>query len=146
MTTEGTSAARSAEPLALLSKEGVSVWLDDLSRRRIASGNLAGLIAGKHVVGVTTNPSIFRAAIGSGEGYEEQLADLAVRGVSVDEAVRMMTSADVRAAADVLRPVYEATGGRDGRVSLEVDPGSRTTRGPLSPRPCSSPGWWTGPT
>ncbi|MFE0362244.1 transaldolase [Streptomyces griseoaurantiacus] len=122
MTTEGTSAARSAEPLALLSKEGVSVWLDDLSRRRIASGNLAGLIAGKHVVGVTTNPSIFRAAIGSGEGYEEQLADLAVRGVSVDEAVRMMTSADVRAAADVLRPVYEATGGRDGRVSLEVDP------------------------
>jgi transaldolase len=122
VTTEGTSAARSAEPLALLSKEGVSVWLDDLSRRRIASGNLAGLIDGKHDVGVTTNPSIFRAAIGSGEGYEEQLADLAVRGVSVDEAVRMMTSADVRSAADVLRPVYEATGGRDGRVSLEVDP------------------------
>ncbi|EKX69090.1 transaldolase [Streptomyces ipomoeae 91-03] len=71
---------------------------------------------------MTTNPSIFRAAIGSGAGYEEQLADLAVRGVTVDEAVRMMTTADVRAAADVLRPVHEATAGRDGRVSIEVDP------------------------
>ena len=71
---------------------------------------------------MTTNPSIFQAAIGSGEGYEEQLADLAVRGVTVDEAVRMMTTADVRAAADVLREVYDATDGRDGRVSIEVDP------------------------
>ncbi|GHF06011.1 transaldolase [Streptomyces fumanus] len=111
-----------AEPLRRLAAEGVSVWLDDLSRGRIASGNLAELIETKHVVGVTTNPSIFQAAIGSGEGYEEQLADLAVRGVTVDEAVRMMTTADVRAAADVLTPVYEATGGRDGRVSIEVDP------------------------
>ena len=74
------------------------------------------------MVGVTTNPSIFQAAIGSGAGYEEQLSDLALRGVTVDEAVRMMTTADVRAAADVLRPVYDATGGRDGRVSIEVDP------------------------
>ncbi|PZT70984.1 transaldolase [Streptomyces sp. SW4] len=115
-------APTSAAALARLSDEGVSVWLDDLSRTRIASGALAELIATKHVVGVTTNPSIFQAAIGSGAGYEEQLADLAVRGVSVDEAVRMMTTADVRAAADVLRPVFEATGGRDGRVSIEVDP------------------------
>ncbi|KAA0931626.1 transaldolase [Streptomyces apricus] len=111
-----------AEPLAALSAEGVSVWLDDLSRSRIASGGLAELVRTRHVVGVTTNPSIFQAAIGSGEGYEEQLADLAARGVTVDEAVRMMTTADVRAAADVLRPVYDATGGRDGRVSIEVDP------------------------
>ncbi|CCK26186.1 Transaldolase 1 [Streptomyces davaonensis JCM 4913] len=110
------------EALKRLSDEGVSIWLDDLSRKRIASGNLAELLATKHVVGVTTNPSIFQAAIGSGEGYEEQLADLAVRGVTVDEAVRMMTTADVRAAADILRPVYDATGGRDGRVSIEVDP------------------------
>ncbi|MFF3348454.1 transaldolase [Streptomyces sp. NPDC002779] len=108
--------------LKRLSDEGVSIWLDDLSRKRIASGNLAELVATKHVVGVTTNPSIFQAAIGSGEGYEEQLADLAVRGVTVDEAVRMMTTADVRAAADVLRPVYDGTGGRDGWVSIEVDP------------------------
>ncbi|WP_180686525.1 transaldolase [Streptomyces gossypiisoli] len=117
-----TEASAAAGALKRLSDEGVSIWLDDLSRKRITSGNLAELIATKHVVGVTTNPSIFQAAIGSGEGYEEQLADLAVRGVTVDEAVRMMTTADVRAAADILRPVYDATGGRDGRVSIEVDP------------------------
>ncbi|MFE7890008.1 transaldolase [Streptomyces sp. NPDC057412] len=118
VTTEATAAGN----LKRLSDEGVSIWLDDLSRRRIESGNLAALVAEKNVVGVTTNPSIFQAAIGSGEGYEEQLADLAVRSVTVDEAVRMMTTADVRAAADVLRPVYDATEGRDGRVSIEVDP------------------------
>ncbi|MDX2933370.1 transaldolase [Streptomyces ipomoeae] len=122
MITVTTEATTTTEPLRLLSAEGVSVWLDDLSRERIASGNLAELVATRHVVGVTTNPSIFRAAIGSGAGYEEQLADLAVRGVTVDEAVRMMTTADVRAAADVLRPVHEATAGQDGRVSIEVDP------------------------
>ncbi|MBC9724361.1 transaldolase [Streptomyces sp. TRM68367] len=130
-----TEASAAAQPLARLSDAGVSIWLDDLSRRRIESGNLAELIETRHVVGVTTNPSIFQAAIGSaawgsprsseaesGGGYEEQLADLAVRGVTVDEAVRMMTSADVRAAADILEPVHKATGGRDGRVSIEVDP------------------------
>ncbi|GAA2911088.1 transaldolase [Streptomyces violaceus] len=117
-----TEATASAGALKRLSDEGVSIWLDDLSRGRIESGNLAELVATRNVVGVTTNPSIFQAAIGSGEGYEAQLADLAVRGVTVDEAVRMMTTADVRAAADVLRPVYDATGGRDGRVSIEVDP------------------------
>ncbi|MCX4855474.1 transaldolase [Streptomyces canus] len=117
-----TEATATAGALKRLSDEGVSIWLDDLSRGRIESGNLAELVATKHVVGVTTNPSIFQAAIGSGKGYEEQLTDLATRGVTVDEAVRMMTTADVRAAADVLRPVYDATGGRDGRVSIEVDP------------------------
>ncbi|WP_037897316.1 transaldolase [Streptomyces sp. NRRL S-920] len=116
------TSAPSSSPLRALSDEGVSIWLDDLSRTRIESGNLAELIEKSHVVGVTTNPSIFQAAIGSGAGYEEQLTDLAAREVTVDEAVRMMTTADVRAAADVLRPVYETTGGRDGRVSIEVDP------------------------
>ncbi|MEV7139669.1 transaldolase [Streptomyces tauricus] len=117
-----TQTITTAEPLKTLSGEGVSIWLDDLSRKRITSGNLAEIIETRHVVGVTTNPSIFQAAIGSGEGYEEQLADLAARRVTVDEAVRMMTTADVRAAADILRPVYDETGGRDGRVSIEVDP------------------------
>ncbi|MFF4359547.1 transaldolase [Streptomyces sp. NPDC001604] len=117
-----TEATATAGALKRLSDEGVSIWLDDLSRKRIESGNLADLVENSNVVGVTTNPSIFQAAIGSGEGYEEQLADLAVRGVTVEEAVRMMTTADVRAAADILRPVYDATGGRDGRVSIEVDP------------------------
>ncbi|MER7687512.1 transaldolase [Streptomyces sp. NPDC097610] len=117
-----TETTATAVTLKRLSDEGVSIWLDDLSRRRISSGNLAELVATRHVVGVTTNPSIFQAAIGSGEGYEEQLGDLAERGVTVDEAVRMMTTADVRAAADILRPVHDATAGRDGRVSIEVDP------------------------
>ncbi|MET7683573.1 transaldolase [Streptomyces sp. NPDC005423] len=119
---EVTEATATAGALKRLADEGVSVWLDDLSRGRITSGNLAELVENRNVVGVTTNPSIFQAAIGSGEGYEEQLAELAVRGVTVDEAVRMMTTADVRAAADVLHSVYTATEGQDGRVSIEVDP------------------------
>ncbi|WP_329017039.1 MULTISPECIES: transaldolase [unclassified Streptomyces] len=117
-----TEAISTPGALKRLADEGVSVWLDDLSRKRITSGSLAALVTDGGVVGVTTNPSIFQAAIGSGEGYEEQLTDLAVRGVTVDEAVRMMTTADVRDAADVLRGVYDATDGRDGRVSIEVDP------------------------
>ncbi|MER7837850.1 transaldolase [Streptomyces sp. NPDC096040] len=117
-----TEATATAGALKNLSDEGVSIWLDDLSRKRISTGNLAELVATRNVVGVTTNPSIFQAAIGSGEGYEEQLADLAVRGVTVDEAVRMMTTADVRAAADILRSVHTSSHGVDGRVSIEVDP------------------------
>ncbi|MFI8237479.1 transaldolase [Streptomyces sp. NPDC085866] len=117
-----TEAIATPGALERLADEDVSIWLDDLSRKRITSGGLAELVKSGGVVGVTTNPSIFQAAIGSGEGYEEQLTDLAVRSVTVEEAVRMMTTADVRAAADILRPVYDATGGRDGRVSIEVDP------------------------
>ncbi|MEU1185411.1 transaldolase [Streptomyces sp. NPDC005820] len=122
MITVNQATAPTAEALKRLSDEGVSIWLDDLSRKRIQSGDLADLVATRHVVGVTTNPSIFQAAIGSGEGYEEQLAELAVRGVTVDEAVRMMTTADVRAAADILHSVYRTSHGVDGRVSIEVDP------------------------
>lgn len=110
------------DALKRLSEAGVAIWLDDLSRRRITSGNLSELVDQQHVVGVTTNPAIFQKAISGGDGYEEQLADLASRGVTVDEAVRMITTADVRDAADVLRPVYDETGGRDGWVSIEVDP------------------------
>ncbi|MEU9337489.1 transaldolase [Streptomyces sp. NPDC048290] len=110
------------DALKRLSEEGVAIWLDDLSRKRITSGNLAELIDQSHVVGVTTNPTIFQKAISSGDGYEQQLEDLAARKVTVDEAVRMITTADVRDAADILRPVFDATGGQDGRVSIEVDP------------------------
>ncbi|ALM42384.1 transaldolase [Streptomyces sp. FR-008] len=111
-----------ADALKRLSDEGVAIWLDDLSRKRITSGNLAELIDESNVVGVTTNPSIFQKAISQGDGYESQLADLAAREVSVDEAVRMITTTDVRDAADILRPVFDATDGQDGRVSIEVDP------------------------
>ena len=110
------------ENLKKLSEDGVSIWLDDLSRDRIRTGNLAELVKDKHVVGVTTNPSIFQKAISGSATYADQVKDLAVRGVTVDEAIRMITTRDVRDAADILRPVYDASDGVDGRVSIEVDP------------------------
>jgi len=108
--------------LDTLSGAGVAIWLDDLSRKRLQTGNLAALMSEKNVVGVTTNPTIFQKAIVGSEVYTEQLKDLAVRGVTVEEAVRMITTADVREAADVLRPAYDASDRQDGRVSIEVDP------------------------
>ena len=110
------------EKLKKLSEDGVSIWLDDLSRDRIRSGGLAKLIEEKYVVGVTTNPTIFQKAISGSTMYDGQTQELGSRKVSVDEAVRMITTSDVRAAADILRPVYDRTGGVDGRVSIEVDP------------------------
>lgn len=109
-------------PLTTLTEAGVSIWLDDLSRDRLASGSLAGLVAGDHVVGVTTNPTIFARSIAGGHGYDAQVRGLAARGVEVGEALRALTTHDVRWGCDVLRPVYDATGGVDGRVSIEVDP------------------------
>ncbi|QSB12925.1 transaldolase [Natronosporangium hydrolyticum] len=108
--------------LGELSDAGVAVWLDDLSRERLASGELEQLRAEQHLVGVTTNPTIFAKALSSSELYHAPLRELAVRGVSVDEAARMITTYDVRWACDVMQPAYEATGGLDGRVSIEVDP------------------------
>jgi len=108
--------------LAALSAAGVAVWLDDLSRERLRSGNLAELIATKSVVGVTTNPTIFASAVANGDAYDQQLRELAGQGAGVEDIVRVFTTDDVRHACDVLRPVWAATGGRDGRVSLEVDP------------------------
>jgi len=112
-----------SERLKALSDAGVSIWLDDLSRERIASGNLADLVENRHVVGVTTNPTIFAAALSQGERYADQLAELRAAGAEVDEAVFALTTTDVRDACDILRPVYDATDGVDGRVSIEVDPG-----------------------
>jgi transaldolase len=108
--------------LAQLSAAGVSVWLDDISRERLTTGNLAGLIRDRHVVGVTSNPTIFAHALASGSAYDGQIADLEVREVGLEEASRAITTYDIRWACDVLRPVYDATSGVDGRVSLEVDP------------------------
>jgi transaldolase len=110
------------DQLAALGQAGVSIWLDDLSRERLISGSLADLVAGQLVVGVTTNPSIFAKAIGSGDAYDAQLRDLAARGVATSEALRALTTFDVRWACDVLRGVYNRTDGQDGRVSIEVDP------------------------
>lgn len=108
--------------LKALAHAGVSIWLDGLSRERLRSGEVARDVAERNVVGVTTNPSIFANAVSGSDSYADQIRDLAVRGVAVDEAVRMITTADVRDACDALRPVYEASHGIDGRVSIEVDP------------------------
>ena len=110
------------DPLRQLSDEGVAIWLDDMSRGRLVTGSLSDLMRDKHVVGVTTNPTIFQKAISDSDLYETQLTDLAARGVAVDEALRMITTQDVRRACDVMRPAYDASGGVDGRVSIEVDP------------------------
>jgi transaldolase len=110
------------DTLRQLSDEGVAIWLDDLSRSRLTTGNLADLIRDRFVVGVTTNPTIFQKAISDSELYDRQLRDLAVRGVDVEEGLRMITTMDVRWGCDVLRPAYDASGGVDGRVSIEVDP------------------------
>jgi transaldolase len=109
-------------PLRQLTDLGVSVWLDDISRDRLRTGNLADLMRDDEVRGVTSNPTIFAAALSKGTAYDGQLGDLAVRKVSLDEAARAITTYDIRWAADVLRPVYDSSGGVDGRVSLEVDP------------------------
>ncbi|BBX96018.1 transaldolase [Mycobacterium lacus] len=108
--------------LAALSAAGVSVWLDDLSRDRLQSGNLQELIDTMSVVGVTTNPSIFQKALAEGHTYDAQVRELAERGADVDATVRTVTTDDVRNACDVLARAWEASDGVDGRVSIEVDP------------------------
>jgi transaldolase len=108
--------------LAQLSAAGVAVWLDDLSRGRLASGGLDRLRRESQVVGVTTNPTIFAKALSEADDYADQVKDLALRGVDVEEATRMLTTFDVRWACDVMRPAYDASRGVDGRVSIEVDP------------------------
>lgn len=113
-----------------LSEAGVSIWLDDLSRHRLESGELASLVETVNVVGVTTNPTIFANAIGGGDGYGDRLKDAAARGLDTDAAIVELTTADVADACDLLADVYASTGGRDGRVSIEVEPGlARDTTG-----------------
>jgi transaldolase len=114
--------ATTSDPLGQLSDHGVAIWLDDMSRARLSTDNLAGLIRDKHVVGATTNPTIFQKALSGSAFYDEQGADLAQRHLDVEEAVRMITTYDVRWACDVFEPAFEASNGIDGRVSIEVDP------------------------
>ncbi len=110
------------DALAQLSEHGVSIWLDDLSRELLNGGDLDKLISDKHVVGVTTNPTIFASALSKGEAYTDQMKELSASGATVEEAVFAITTADVQRACDVFRPLYDSTGGVDGRVSIEVDP------------------------
>jgi transaldolase len=116
-----------------LSDAGVSIWLDDLSRQRITSGTLAALITERNVVGVTTNPTIFANAIAAGESYEATVQELAAGGSSVDEVITSLTTKDVADACDVFADVYRTSGGVDGRVSIEVEPGlARDTEGTIA--------------
>ncbi|WP_299445346.1 transaldolase [uncultured Phycicoccus sp.] len=110
------------QPIQDLAAHGVSVWLDDLSRERISTGNLQELIDERGVVGVTTNPSIFQAALAEGDAYDAQVDELARDATPVDEAVFALTTKDVRDACEIMKPVFERTDGEDGRVSIEVDP------------------------
>ena len=107
--------------LKALADAGVSIWLDDLSRARITSGNLAEKIAEDSVSGVTTNPTIFAAALTNGADYAEQLKSLGA-DVDIDTAIKQLTSSDVRDACDLFADLYAASNGFDGRVSIEVAP------------------------
>jgi transaldolase len=108
--------------LAKLAEAGISIWLDDLSRERLVTGNLDELIRDRRVVGVTTNPTIFATALANGESYDDQVRELSARGASLHDTVRELTTTDVRNACDKFRDVWTASGGVDGRVSIEVDP------------------------
>lgn len=130
-----------SQNLKRLVKAGVSIWLDDISRERLRSGNLAVLMRERQVTGVTSNPTIFAAALSKGDAYRDQIRDLAVRGIGPEEAARAITTYDIRWAADVLRPVYDATQGIDGRVSIEVDP--RLARNPEATIAEARMLWWT---
>jgi transaldolase len=110
------------DPLTKLSDEGVSVWLDDISRDRLRTGNLQDLVDNKHIVGVTSNPTIFQKALEKGTAYDDQVRDLRIREVAIDGTIRYLMAYDIRWACDVLRPIWDRTGGQDGRVSIEVDP------------------------
>lgn len=127
MNQNATPAAHS-EATAQLSAQGVAIWLDDLSRDRIKTGNLAELVATRNVVGVTTNPTIFAGALAKGDSYTLQLTEIAavagpeLSGPALDDAVWQITTLDVRQACDVLREIFDRTDGVDGRVSIEVDP------------------------
>ena len=112
-----------SERLKALADAGVSIWLDDLSRERLKTNNLAELVADSSVVGVTTNPTIFASALAKGEAYDAQMDELAERDGSVEDAIKALTTDDVRDACDVLAATSAATGGVDGRVSIEVEPG-----------------------
>jgi transaldolase len=116
-----------------LTDAGVSIWLDDLSRERITSGTLAALITDRNVSGVTTNPTIFANAIAKGESYEAAIHELAADGASVDEVITALTTSDVADACDIFADVHAASGGVDGRVSIEVEPGlARDTQGTVA--------------
>ncbi len=109
-------------PLTSLERFGQSIWLDYIHRKMTRSGELKTLIEEDGISGLTSNPSIFEKAIGESDTYDDEIHRLVQEGKTAEEIYRRLTIQDVQEAADVLRPVYDQTGGRDGFVSLEVSP------------------------
>lgn len=116
------STAENLSPLRLLSALGQSVWIDFLSRESNRDGHLQKLIDEDSVVGATSNPSIFQKAMASGEAYDEQLRELDP-GMPVKDVFWTLAERDIQDACDLFAPIFGRGGGRDGYVSLEVDPG-----------------------
>ena len=108
-------------PLKQLAEQGQSVWIDYLSRKLVHDGDLAGLVR-DGVVGVTSNPTIFQAAIAEGDAYDDQIRELSATESDPKEIFLALARDDIRAACEVLRPVWDEGNGKDGWVSLEVDP------------------------
>jgi len=112
----------SQSPLHAVATAGQSVWSDQISRSMLAEGELARRMDHDAVTGVTSNPSIFAAAISGGADYDDQLAEMVARDADTKEIVTALMTTDIQRACDVIRPVFDATDGRDGYVSVEVDP------------------------
>jgi transaldolase len=112
----------SSKPLEGLSELGQSVWIDNLSRESIRGGHLKELIDDYSVVGATSNPTIFQKAMSQGDAYDEQLSELAEKGVDLESSFWALAQQDIQDACDLFHPVWDGGGGKDGYVSLEVDP------------------------
>src|SRR3972149_1372856 len=119
----GRGTGMKATPLVELGRAGQSPWIDYIHRGMIASGELARRIAEDGIRGVTSNPTIFEKAVSSGHDYDAQIRSLARAATPLPDAYKAIVTDDIRAAADVLRPVYDVSGGDDGYVSLEGGPG-----------------------
>ncbi len=121
------------KPIQKLHDLGQSIWYDNIQRRLLENGELADMIEGGEIRGVTSNPSIFKAAIGNSDDYAEEIAALSAQGLGKKEIYEELAIADIQAATDLFLPLYEETSKRDGYVSLEVSPYlARDTKGTLA--------------
>ena len=109
-------------PLLQLQTEGQSVWYDNIDRSQLITGEFKRMLEEDGVVGVTANPTIFEKSISAGHAYDQQISQLIQAGKSTNEIYEAVVIQDIRTVADLLRPIYERTEGRDGYVSLEVSP------------------------
>ncbi len=109
-------------PLAQLQDHGQSVWYDNIDRTQLASGQFKRMLDEDGILGVTANPTIFEKSISAGHAYDDQITQLIKEGKSTNEIYENVVITDIRTVADLLRPIYDRTQGKDGYVSLEVSP------------------------